>query len=182
MPLTTNEIEKNYEDKQKQYFETAITLNQTKIDTAIENAEESNKETILEMIDPTPGQVVIDTFNPNDQHLQSLQDDFTYKLPNQIQQKLTNILSEVKEKTKKNNTMAPKPTEKIPNDPLSYENIETEDLYFEDDYFKPTEAKITFTQLSPKDRKDFEINVGGDELIVFKSPILKTVNISRKEF
>ena len=182
MPLTTNEIEKNYEDKQKQYFETAITLNQTKIDTAIENAEESNKETILEMIDPTPGQVVIDTFNPNDQHLQSLQDDFTYKLPNQIQQKLTNISSEVKEKTKKNNTMTPKPTEKIPNDPLSYENIETEDLYFEDDYFKPTEAKITFTQLSPKDRKDFEINVGGDELIVFKSPILKTVNISRKEF
>ena len=39
--------------------------------------------------------------------------------------------------------MTPKPTEKIPNDPLSYENIETEDLYFEDDYFKPTEAKIT---------------------------------------
>ena len=46
MPLTTNEIEKSYEDKQKQYFETAITLNQTNIDTAIENAEESNKETI----------------------------------------------------------------------------------------------------------------------------------------
>ena len=61
-----------------------ITLNQTNIDTAIENADESNKETILEMIDPTPCQVVIDTFNPNDQHLLSLQDDFTYKLPNQI--------------------------------------------------------------------------------------------------
>ena len=55
------------------------------------------------MNDPTPGQIVIDTFNPNDQHLQSLQDDFTYKLPNQIQQKLTNTLSEVKEKTKKIN-------------------------------------------------------------------------------
>ena len=53
----------------KQYFETAITLNQTNTDTAIENAEESNKETILEMIDPTPSQVAIDTFNPNDQHL-----------------------------------------------------------------------------------------------------------------
>ena len=77
--------------------------------------------------------------------------------------------------------MTPKPTEKIPNDPLSYENIETEDLYFEDDYFKPTEAKITFTPLSPNDRKDFEVNVSGDELIVFRSPILKTVNISRKE-
>ena len=95
------------------------------------------------MIDPTPGQVVIDTFDPNDQHLQSLQDDFTYKLPNQIQHKLTDILSEVKEKTKKINIMTPKPTEKILNDTLSYENTETEDLYFEDDYFKPTEAKIT---------------------------------------
>ena len=65
-PLTTNEIEKNYEDEQKQYFETAITLNQTNIDTIIENEERSNKETLLEMIDPTPGQIVIDTFNPND--------------------------------------------------------------------------------------------------------------------
>ena len=56
--LTTNEIKKNYEDKQKQYFETAITLNQTNTGTAIENAE-----------------------------------DFTFKLPNQIQQKLTDTLS-----------------------------------------------------------------------------------------
>ena len=134
------------------------------------------------MIDPTPGQVVIDTFNPNDQYLQSLQNHFTYKLPNQVQQKLSDILNEVNEKTKKINIMTPKPTEKTHNDPLSYENIETEDLYFEDDYFKPTEAKITFMPLSPNDRKDFEVNISGDELIVFRSPILKTVNISRKEF
>ena len=66
-------------------METAITLNQTNIDTAIDNAKESNKERILGIIDPTPRQVVIDSFNPNDQHLQSLQNDFTYKLPNQIQ-------------------------------------------------------------------------------------------------
>ena len=133
------------------------------------------------MIDPAPGQVVIDKVNPNDQHLQSLQDDFTFKFLNQIQQKLTDILSEVKEKTKKINIMTPKPTKKIPNDPLSYENIETEDLYFEDNYFKPTEAKITFTLLSPNYRKYFQVNISGDELIVFRSPILKTINISRKE-
>ena len=77
--------------------------------------------------------------------------------------------------------MTTKPSEKNPNDPLSYENIEAEDLYFEDDDFKPTEAKITFTPLSANNRKDFEVNVSGDELIVFRSPILKTVNISRKE-
>ena len=78
--------------------------------------------------------------------------------------------------------MTPKPTEKVPNDALSYENIETEGLYFEDEYFKPTEAKITFTPLYPNDRKDFEVNISGHELIVFRSPMLKTVNISRKEF
>ena len=77
--------------------------------------------------------------------------------------------------------MTTKPSEKNPNDPLSYENIEAEDLYFEEDYFEPTEAKITFTPLSPNDRKNFEVNVRGDELIVFRSPILKKVNISRKE-
>ena len=76
--------------------------------------------------------------------------------------------------------MTPKPSEQIPIDSLSYENIEA-DLYFEDDYFEITEAKITFTPLSPNDRKNFEVNVSGDELIVFRSPILKTVNISRKE-
>ena len=76
--------------------------------------------------------------------------------------------------------MTPKPSEQIPNDSLSYENTEA-DLYFEDDYFETTEAKITFTPLSPNDRKNFEVNVSGDELIVFRSPILKTVNISRKE-
>ena len=65
MLLRTNEIEKNYEDKQKQYFETAITLNQTNIDMVIENAEESYKQTILEMIDPTPGQIVIETLMIN---------------------------------------------------------------------------------------------------------------------
>ena len=65
-------LKKIMKTNKKQYFETAITLNQTNIDTANENAEESNKETILKIIDPTPGQVVIDTFNPNDQHVRSL--------------------------------------------------------------------------------------------------------------
>ena len=38
--------------------------------------------------------------------------------------------------------MTPKPSEQILNDSLSYENTEA-DLYFEDDYFETTEAKIT---------------------------------------
>ena len=65
--------------------------------------------------------------------------------------------------------MTPKTTKKIPNNPLGYEK----DLYFEDDYFKPTEVKITFTSLSPNHRKDFEVNVTADELIVFRKELKK---------
>ena len=41
----------------------AITINKTEIDTAIENAEESNKEVIDEIIDPTTGLIINKKFN-----------------------------------------------------------------------------------------------------------------------
>ena len=64
--------------------------------------------------------------------------------------------------------MTEKPTEELPNNPLSSgkNDIKTEDIYFDDNYLD--------------DRKDFEIKVGGDDLIVHKSPMLTTVNFSRK--
>ena len=39
-----------------------------------------------------------------------------------------------------------------------------------------------FLQPSTDDRKDFELNVGGDKLIVFKSPALTVVSIAKKRF
>ena len=53
--------------------------------------------------------------------------------------------------------MTEKPTEELPNNPLSSgkNDIKTEDIYFDDNYLD--------------DRKDFEIKVGGDDLIVHKS-------------
>ena len=39
-----------------------------------------------------------------------------------------------------------------------------------------------FPQPSTDDRKDFEVKVGRDDLIVYKSPTLTTVNIARKDF
>ena len=41
----------------------AITINKTEIDTAIENAEESNKEVIDEIIDPTTGLIINKKFD-----------------------------------------------------------------------------------------------------------------------
>ena len=55
-PLKTKEINKIY-------LQTAITINTTDLDTAVENAEESNKEVINDIIDPTPGLIVDNTLN-----------------------------------------------------------------------------------------------------------------------
>ena len=38
-----------------------------------------------------------------------------------------------------------------------------------------------FPQPSTDDRKDFELNVSGDDLIVFKSPALTVVSIAKKD-
>ena len=75
--------------------------------------------------------------------------------------------------------MTEKPTEELPNDPLSGEksHIKTEYIYIDDNYLDNIQF---FPKPSTDDRKDFEIKVGGDNLIVYKSPMLTTVNISRK--
>ena len=38
-----------------------------------------------------------------------------------------------------------------------------------------------FLQPSTDDRKDFELNASGDDLIVFKSPVLTIVSIAQKD-
>ena len=75
--------------------------------------------------------------------------------------------------------MTEKPTEELPSNPLSSEkrDIKTEDIYIDDNYLHNIQF---FPKLSTDDRKDFEIKVGGDDLIVYKSLMLTTVNISRK--
>ena len=60
----------------------------------------------------------------------------------------------------------------------------TEDIYIDDslrDMLYPNEP-VYFPQPSTDNRKDFELNVSGDDLIVFKSPTLNYVGIDKKEF
>ena len=75
--------------------------------------------------------------------------------------------------------MTEKPTEELPNNSLSSgkSDIKTEDIYIDDNYLDNIQF---FPKPSTDDRKDFEIKVGGDNLIVYKWPMLTTVNISRK--
>ena len=75
--------------------------------------------------------------------------------------------------------MTEKPTEELPNNPLSGKksDTKTENIYADDNYLDNIQF---FPKPSTDDRKDFEIKVGGDDLILYKSPKLTTVNISRK--
>ena len=177
-PLKTKEINKIYDEDKENYLQTAITINKADLDAAVENAEESNKEIINNIIDSTPGLIVDDTLNLDKQFECNSNDlERTFDLSNQIQERLDNLLSLMKENTRPsiNMWMTEKPTEELPNDPLSSEknDIKTEDIYIDDNI-------QFFPKPSTDDRKDFEIKVGGDDLIVYKWPMLTTVNISRK--
>ena len=161
----------------------ALTINKTEIDTAIENTEESNKEVIDEIIDPTTGLIINKKFNIDGQSkYQTNELEKNYALSNQIQERLDDLLTKMKEKTNLVNYTIQKPTKEIPNNPLSSEQPEPIDIYLEDNYYDTYDNKLIFPQLSTDDRKDFELNIAGDDLIItFKSTTLKTVNISRTE-
>ena len=72
-------------------------------------------------------------------------------------------------------------TDKIPNNPLS--QITTEDIYTDvslKDMLYPGDPMF-FLQPSTDDRKDFELNVSANDLIVFKSSVLTVVSIAKKD-
>ena len=181
-PLKTKEINKIYDEEKENYLQTAITINKTDLDAADKNAEESNKEVINDIIDPTPGLIVDDTLNLDKQFEYNSNDlERTFDLSNQVQERLDKLLSLMKENTRPSIDMwmTEKPTEELPNNPLSSKkrDIKTEDIYIDDNYLHNIQF---FHKPSTDDRKDFEIKVGGDDLIVYKWPMLTTVNISRK--
>ena len=181
-PLKTDEIEEMYDEEKENYLKTAIKIHKTDIDTAIENAEESNMAVIDEIIDQAPSLIVDNKFNIDYQFkYQTTELEKNHTLSNQIQERLDDLLTKMKQKTDPVGFMIPKPTEEIPNDPLSSEQPEPIDIYLEDEYYYTYDDKLIFPQLSTDDRKDFELNIVGDDFIVFKSPTLKTISISRKE-
>ena len=91
-PLKTKEINKIYDEEKQNYLQTAITINKTDLDAAVENAEESNKEVINDIIDPTPGLIVDDTLNLDKQFEYNSNDlGRTFDLSNQVQERLDNL-------------------------------------------------------------------------------------------
>ena len=180
--LKSKEINKIYDEEKENYLQTAITINKTDLDAVVENAEESNKEIINNLIDPTPVLIVDDTLNLDKQFEYKSNDlERKFDLSNQVQERLDNLLSLMKENIRPSVDMwmTEKPTEELPNDLLSSEksDIKTEGIYTDDNYLDNIQF---FPKPFTDDRKDFEIKVGEDDLIVYKLPMLATVNMSRK--
>ena len=91
--LSEKQIKETYDNAKEDYLKTAIKINQTDLDAAVENADEKNEKIISDVIDPTPGLFVNDQLN--------LEDHFKYKsnviersfnVAKQLQQRLDNIL------------------------------------------------------------------------------------------
>ena len=149
-----------------------------------EVADSENENLYREIIDPTPGLTLDDEIDVDNQFSFRTDSDTSYTLPNALKSKLENILEDARDKVN-SISFTPKPVEKIPNNPLYNEaELETEDFYIDESFknlFYHPEESIYFPKLSTDDRKDFEVNVLENDMIVFKSPSLSLVSVEKKE-
>ena len=88
-------------------------------------------------------------------------------------------MQEAREKI--NSIAFPSPAiEEIPNNTYPPSEITTEDIYI-DDSLRDLAKPIYFPQPSTDDRCDFEIDIGENEMILFKSPSLTIASVYKKE-
>ena len=182
-PLKTEQIEEIYHQEKYDFLKTALTINKNNLETAVAMAENSNEAVIDEIINPAPGLIVDDTVHVDSQ-LDFEKDDLdtTFRLSNTLQERLDNILEQARKKVS-SLKFPGEAIDEIPNDPLSAEkSIKPEDICFDDSLKEmlAPENLMIFSQPSTHDRRDFEFNVGGDELILFKSPALTNVSVAKK--
>ena len=157
-------------------------LNATDLESASEVADSENEKLFQEIINPTPGLSLDDEISIDTQFSFRKDSDSSYTLPDPLKSRLDNILDDARDEIN-SVSFPPKPIKEIPNDPLyPHSQITTEDIYINDslrDLFYPGE-RIYFPQPSTDDRKDFEINIPENEMIVFKSPSITFASVERK--
>ena len=183
-PLKKEEIEEIHNKQKENFLKTALKINQTDLETVTDMADADSEALIDEIINPTPHFVVDDALNVDTQLDSQNSDSYTkFTLSNTLQERLDDILE--KPRIKVSSLKFPgEATVDIPNDSLyQHSQIKTEDIYIDDslrDMLYPGEP-MYFPQPSTDGRRDFELNVSGDELIVFKSPTLNFVSIAKKD-
>ena len=187
-PLKKEEIEEIYNEQKENFLKTALKINQTDLETATDMADADSEALIDEIINPTPCFVVDDKLNVDTQlDFQNSDLDTSFILSNTLQERLDDILE--KARTRVSSLKFPGEAKvDIPNDIINdslypHSQIKTEDIYIDDslkDMLYP-DKPMYFPQPSADDRTDFELNVSGDDLIVFKPPTLNFVSIAKKD-
>ena len=178
-PLKKEEIEEVYDEQKENFLQTTLTINQTDLETATGIADANSEALIEELVNPTPSLVVDDSVNVDTQ-LDFQNSDTSFILSNSLQERIEDTWEKARNKV--NSLKFPgEATDEIPNNPLM--QIKTEDIYIDDslrDMLYPGDPMF-FPLPSTDDRKDFELNVSGNDLTVFKLPALTVVSIAKKD-
>ena len=169
-PLKKEEIEETYNEQKQNFLKTASKINQTDLETATDKADADSEALIDEIINPTLGFVVDDALNVNTQtDFQNSDLDTSFTLSNTLQERLDDILEKARNKIS-SLKFPGEATVDIPNDSLyPHSQIKTEDIYIDDSLrdLLYLGDPMYFPQPSTDGRRDFELNVSGDNLIVF---------------
>ena len=176
----TEKYIKAFHDKEKMdYLKKALKLNTVELESAVEVADSENENLFQEIINPTRCLTLDDEINIDEQFNDRDDVDQDYSLPNSLRSRLDDILHEAREKM---NSLAfpPSSIEEIPNSTYPPSEITTEDIYI-DDSFQDLAKPINFPQPSTDDRQDFKIDIGENEMLLFKSPSLTIASVHKKE-
>ena len=160
-------LEEFYETEKETFLKTALTINQTDLETATDAEGTDNEELFEEIINPTSGYVIDDKVNVDTQFdFQNSDLDTSFKLSNTLQNKLDDLLEKAILRVS-NLQFFGEATVDIPSDASYSDNkIATEDIYIDDslrDMLYPDEP-IYFPQPSTDNKKDSEVNISGDDL------------------
>ena len=178
-PLTEKEI-RAFQDKEKtDYLKNTLKLNAVDLESAAEVADSVNEKLFQEIINPTPGLTLDDQMNVDEQFSYRDDPNQDYTLPSPLKTRFDDIFQEAREKI--NSIAFPSPgIEEIPNNTYQPSEIMTEDIYI-DNILRDLAKPIYFPQPCTDNRRDFEIDIGENEMILFKSPSLTIASVYKKE-
>ena len=90
-PPTVSNIPDNLNKIDSDFLKTSLTLSKTNIDATIEAAEEENRMIIQDMIDPTPGLFINQSFTTDDLNTMNTDDESKFKLNNESMKNINEI-------------------------------------------------------------------------------------------
>ena len=90
-PQTVSNIPDNLNKIDSDFLKTSLTLSKTNIDATIEAAEEENRMIIQDMINPTPGLFVSQSFTSDDLNTMNTDDESKFKLNNESMKNINEV-------------------------------------------------------------------------------------------